>query len=65
VKESDWVSLVHGVLEKGGFTVVANEHIELIPTRTVVRHRMSIHFRKLNKETRKDHYTLPFIDQTL
>jgi hypothetical protein len=65
VKENDWVSLVHCVLEKGGFTVVANEHIELIPTRTVVRHRMSIHFRKLNKEARKDHYPLPFVDQTL
>ena len=26
---------------------------------------MCIDFRKLNKETRKDHYPLPFIDQTL
>ena len=26
---------------------------------------MCIYFRKLNKETRKDHYPLPFIDQTL
>ena len=26
---------------------------------------MCIDFKKLNKETRKDHYPLPFIDQTL
>ena len=65
VAESDWVSPVHCVPKKGGFTVVANENNELIPTRTVVGHRMCIDYRKLNKETRKDHYPLPFIDQTL
>ena len=26
---------------------------------------MCIYFRKLNKETRKDHYALPFMDQML
>ena len=45
--------------------VVPNENNELIPTRTIVGHRMCIDFRKLNKETRKYHYPLPFIDQTL
>ena len=55
VAESDWVSPVHCVPKKGGFTIVANENNELIPTRTVVGHRMCIDYRKLNKETRKDH----------
>ena len=60
-----WVSPVHCVPKKGGFTVVPNENNELIPTRTIVGLRMCIDFRKLNKETRKDHYPLPFIDKTL
>ena len=30
-KESEWVSLVHCVPKKGGFTVVPNENNELIP----------------------------------
>jgi hypothetical protein len=65
VNESDWVSRVHFIPKKEGFAVVANEHNELIPTRIVVGYRLCIDFRKLNKETRKDHYPLPFIDQTL
>jgi SAM-dependent MidA family methyltransferase len=65
VKESDWVSPVHCVPKKGGFMLVADELNEVIPTRTVVGHMMCIYLRKLNKETRKDHYPLKFIDQTL
>jgi hypothetical protein len=65
VKESYWVSPAHCVPKNGGFRIVANQHNKLIPTRTVVGHMMCIHFRKLNKETRKDHYPLKFIDQTL
>ena len=65
VKESEWVCPVHCVPKKGSCTVVPNENNELIPTRTIVGHRMCIDFRKLNKETRKYHYPLPFIDQTL
>ena len=30
-----WVSLVHVVPKKGGFTITKNEKNELIPTRTV------------------------------
>src|SRR4051812_7500183 len=59
------VSPVHCVPRKGGFTVVENEHNEMVPMRTVVGHRMCIDYRKLNEETRKDHYTLTFIDKTL
>src|SRR4051812_12912397 len=58
VKESEWVSPVHCVPKKDGFTVVPNENNELIPTRTIVRHRMCIDFRKLIKETRKVSFTV-------
>jgi hypothetical protein len=65
VKESDWISHVHYVPKKGGFIYVPNKHNEMVPTRTIVGYRMCIDFIKVNKETRKDHYLLPFIDQTL
>src|SRR4051794_845049 len=65
VEESELVSHVHCVPKKGGFTIVENEHNEMVPTRTVAGHRMCIDYRKLNKETRKYHYPLQFIDQTL
>ena len=51
--------------KKGGITVVPNDKNELIPQRIVTVYRMVIDFRKLNKETRKDHYPLHFIDQML
>nr|GEV81468.1 DNA-directed DNA polymerase [Tanacetum cinerariifolium] len=35
ISDSPWVSLVHCVPKKGGFTVVENEKNELIPTRLV------------------------------
>nr|GEY65333.1 reverse transcriptase domain-containing protein [Tanacetum cinerariifolium] len=39
ISDSPWVSLVHCVPKKGGFTVVENEENELIPTRLVTRWR--------------------------
>nr|GEW32959.1 hypothetical protein [Tanacetum cinerariifolium] len=36
ISDSLWVSLVHCVPKKGGFTVVKNEENELIPTRLVI-----------------------------
>nr|GEZ45315.1 reverse transcriptase domain-containing protein [Tanacetum cinerariifolium] len=61
--DSPWVSPVHYVSKKGGFTVVENEENELILTRLVTGWRVSIDYRKLNKSTRKDHVPLPFMDQ--
>ena len=63
--DSSWVSPVHVVPKKGGFTVIRNEKNELIPTRTVTGWRVCIDYKKLNTATRKDHFPLPFIDQML
>ena len=65
ISNSPWVSPVHVVPEKGGFTVIRNDRNELIPTRTVTGWRVCIDYRKLNTATRKDNFPLPFIDQML
>ena len=65
ILDSPWVSPVHVVPKKGGFTVIRNERNELIPTRTVKGWRVCIDYRKLNTATRKDHFPLPLINQML
>nr|GEW81819.1 retrovirus-related Pol polyprotein from transposon 17.6 [Tanacetum cinerariifolium] len=63
--DSPWVSPVHYVPKKGGFTVVENEDNELILTRLVTGLRVCIDYRKLNEATRKDYFPLSFMDQML
>jgi hypothetical protein len=53
------------VLKKGGITVIHNEKIELFPQQTITGWQMCIDYRKLNKATQKDHFSLPFIDEML
>nr|GEW84638.1 reverse transcriptase domain-containing protein [Tanacetum cinerariifolium] len=65
ISDSPWVSPVHYVSKKGGFTVVENEDNELILTRLVMGWRVCIDYCKLNEATHKDYFPLPFMDQML
>ena len=65
IADSKWVSPTQVVPKKSRITVVANEHNELIPTRVTIGWRVCIDYRKLNASTRKDHFSLPFVDQML
>jgi hypothetical protein len=65
VSDSEWVSQVQVVPNKGGMTVICNGKNQLIPQRTITGWQMCIDYRKLNKATRKDHFPLPFIDEML
>ncbi|GKB31263.1 reverse transcriptase domain-containing protein, partial [Tanacetum coccineum] len=65
ISDSPWVSPVHCVPKKGGFTVVENDENELIPTRLVMGWRVCIAYQNLNEVTHKDHFPLPFMDQML
>nr|GEU32598.1 DNA-directed DNA polymerase [Tanacetum cinerariifolium] len=51
--------------QEGWHTIVANGNNELISTRLVTGWRVCIDYRKLNDATRKDHFSLPFMDQML
>ena len=65
LSDSSWVSPVHMVPKKGGFTVIRNEKNELIPIRTVTGWRVCIDYRKLNIAIRNDQFPLFFMDQML
>nr|GEY04924.1 reverse transcriptase domain-containing protein [Tanacetum cinerariifolium] len=65
ISDSPWVSPVHCVPKKGGFTIVESEENELILTHLVTRWCVCIDYRNLNEATCKDHFSVPFIDQML
>ena len=52
ISDSQWVSPVHAVPKKFGFTVVKNENKELVQTRLSMKIRVCIDYRKLNAATR-------------
>ena len=64
ISDSQWVSLVQVVPKKSGDTVT-NENNKLAPTHVQTGWRLCIDYRKLNSMTRKDHFSLPFIDLML
>jgi len=51
--------------KKGGTTIVQNKQGELIPTRVQSGWRVCINYRKLNKATKNDHFSLSFMDKML
>nr|CAN76187.1 hypothetical protein VITISV_036810 [Vitis vinifera] len=63
--DSPWASPTQVVPKKSGITVVQNEKREEVATCLILGWRVCIDYRKLNVVTRKDHFTLPFIDQVL
>nr|GFA96827.1 reverse transcriptase domain-containing protein [Tanacetum cinerariifolium] len=65
ISDSPWVSPIHFVPKKGGMTVIKNNENELVPTRLVTGWRVCIDYRKLNEDTRKNHFPLPFMDQIM
>ncbi|XP_072076740.1 uncharacterized protein [Arachis hypogaea] len=65
ISDSERVSPVQVVPKKSGITAVKKEDGEVVTTRVQHAWRVCIAYRRLNAATRKDHYSLPFIDQML
>ena len=65
IANSNWVSPVHVVPKKAGFTVEENAKGELVLVRKPTGWRMCIDNRKWKNVMKKDHFPLPFIDQML
>ncbi|XP_074297847.1 putative mitochondrial protein AtMg00860 [Silene latifolia] len=63
ISDSKWVSPTQVIPKKSGVMVVANQHAELVPTRVQNGWPVCIDYHRLNAVTRKDHFSLPFIDQ--
>ena len=51
------------VPKKSGVTIVQNEREEDVPTHLTIGWRVCIDYKRLNTMIRKDHFSLPFIDQ--
>ena len=65
ISDSPWVRPTQVVPKKSGITVVQNDKGEEVSTRLTTGWRVCIDYRRLNVVTRKDHFSLPFIDQVL
>ncbi|XP_071902808.1 uncharacterized protein [Coffea arabica] len=63
ISDSPWVSPVQVVPKKAVVTVESNQEGELVAVRKPTGWRQCIDYRKLNAVTKKDHFSLPFIDQ--
>ena len=62
ISDSSWVSPVHVMPKKSGITVVQNDADKLVPTRIQTGWQVCINYRKLNVATRKDYFSLLFIN---
>ncbi|RDY06480.1 hypothetical protein CR513_09526, partial [Mucuna pruriens] len=65
ISNSQWVSPVQVVPKKSEMIVVRNQQDEMVSTRIQNSWQVCIEYRKLNQETRKDHFPLSFIDEVL
>ncbi|CAN6723803.1 unnamed protein product [Malus baccata var. baccata] len=65
ISDSKWISPTQVVPKHCGITFVKNDNNKLMPTRLNTWWRMCVDYRKINADTRKDHFPLPFIDQML
>ena len=65
ISDITWVSLTRVLPRKSGVTTLCNEKGKEIPTRLTTGWRVCIDYRRLNDVTRKDHFSLPFMDQLL
>jgi hypothetical protein len=63
ISNRKWVIPIHAVPKRAGLTIVKNKDDELVSTRLQSEWRVCIDYRKLNAATRKDHFSLLFIDQ--
>jgi len=62
ISDSFWVILVQVVPKKSVIIVIQNDTNELVPTRIQTKCVVCINYRKLNAATRKDYFSLPFIN---
>ena len=65
ISDSKWVNSTQVVPKKSGLTVVTNEKGEEMPMRLQKGWRVCIDYKNLNLMTKKDHFSLLFIDQIL
>nr|XP_027116756.1 uncharacterized protein LOC113734391 [Coffea arabica] len=65
ISNSPWVNLVQVVSKKAGVTVEENQEGEIVPVRKPTGWRQCIDYRRQNAVTKKDHFSLSFIDQML
>lgn len=65
ISHSEWANPIQYVPKKGRMTMVENDYIELMPIGSIIGWRIWMYFCKVNKETRKDHFLLLFMDQML
>jgi hypothetical protein len=63
ISDSKWMSPIHVVPKRAGLTIVKNKDNELVPTRIQSSWRVCTDYCRLNTANRKDHFSLPFIDQ--